>query len=186
MENSFIRMASLSDASSILEIYEPYILHTTSTFEYDPIPIDQFKHRMESIMNQFPWLVYEKDNKILGYAYCSPFHERAAFSWDCECSVYVDSNYHGIGIASSLYEKLFDLIQQQGYYNIYAIITETNKSSIQFHQKFGFQLDGIHKNVGYKFGTWLGVALLSKAIGDFGQIPSPVKSIHDLLEGYSS
>ncbi len=180
MNDSNIRMATLEDAFRILEIYEPYILNTAVTFEYDPVPINVFQKRMESIMKQFPWLVYEVEGVIQGYAYCCPFHERAAFAWDCECSVYIDTKYQGNGIGSLLYKKLFQLVEAQGYYNIYALITTSNESSIRFHEKWGFQIDGNHKNCGYKFGEWHGLTFMSKQIRDLNTTPILVKSIHEI------
>lgn len=174
MDQPLIRMATLDDAIRLLEIYEPYILNTAVTFEYETVPLNVFQNRMSKIMEQYPWLVYELNGVIVGYAYACPFHERAAFAWDCECSVYVDSTYHGIGIASALYSKLFELIKMQGFYNVYALITTSNVSSIRFHEKWGFKIDGNHERCGYKFGKWYGLTYMSKAIGDYNVPPKKI------------
>ena len=41
-------------------------------------------------MEKYPYLVAEEDGKIVGYAYVSPFKERAAYDWSVETSIYVD------------------------------------------------------------------------------------------------
>ncbi|HKL80066.1 MAG TPA: GNAT family N-acetyltransferase, partial [Mobilitalea sp.] len=113
MSGPVVRMATLADAPLILAIYEPYVVRTAITFEYELVTVEAFQTRMNTVMQQFPWLVYEMEGELLGYAYCNRFKERAAFDWDCECSVYIDENAHRQGIATALYTKLFELVKQQ-------------------------------------------------------------------------
>jgi phosphinothricin acetyltransferase len=174
-------MATLEDAPAILSIYVPYILNTSITFEYEPITVEVFQKRMETVQKQFPWLVCELEGKVVGYAYCSRFKERAAFDWDCECSVYVEEKQHRKGIATALYEKLFELVKEQGYYNIYALINASVKSSIELHQKWGFTEVGIYEKTGYKLGQWWDLMVLVKRIHSFEDTPVKPKSIHDIL-----
>jgi phosphinothricin acetyltransferase len=181
MSDAVIRMATLKDAEAILKIYEPYILETAITFEYDPVPVEVFRKRMEGVLSQFPWLVYEKDGVILGYAYCARFKERAAFNWDCECSVYIDQKAHRQGIATALYNRLFELVKQQGYYTIYALITYHHESSMELHKKFGFTEVGVYPKTGYKFGQWWDLLVMEKRIHEPDLSPIPPKSIHEIL-----
>lgn len=182
MSKNIIRMATLEDAAAIQAIYEPYILNTAITFEYQPIPLEAFRKRMQTVMEYFPWLVCECDKKIVGYAYCSRFKERAAFGWDCECSVYIDEQYHRRGIATELYNKLFDLIKEQGFYNIYALINASHTSSISLHEKFGFTKEGLYRKTGYKMEQWWDLLILVKRLRPFtGQVQN-TKSIHQIMQ----
>ena len=181
-----IRMATLKDAPAILEIYEPYIRNTSITFEYDPVPVEIFQKRMDSVMQHFPWLVYECNGRIIGYAYCSRFKERAAFDWDCECSVYIAETEHRRGIASKLYQVLLDLVQKQGYYTIYALITNSHSSSVAFHTKFGFEKVAVYEKTGYKFDQWWDLLVMQKRIHSFEDSPQRPISIHELLLTVSS
>ena len=61
-----IRIAEEADVPAILEIYAPYILTTTATFEYTVPSPAEFLERFRGITRQFPWLVWEEDGKILG------------------------------------------------------------------------------------------------------------------------
>ena len=74
-----LRDAVLRDVPAILEIYRPYILQTAITFEYDVPTLAQFEDRFRAITREFPWLVWEEDGEILGYAYGSRAFERAAY-----------------------------------------------------------------------------------------------------------
>jgi phosphinothricin acetyltransferase len=180
MSESNIRLATLEDAVAILSIYEPYILNTAITFEYETISVEVFQKRMEAVQKQFPWLVYEEEGKVVGYAYCSRFKERAAFDWDCECSVYIDEKAHRRGIATELYTKLFELVEKQGYYNIYALITFSHESSVSLHKKFGFTEVGVYQKTGYKMEKWWDLLVMEKRIHSFADIPIKPISIDEI------
>ena len=76
-----VRMATEQDIPQILEIYAPYILNTAVSFEYTVPSLDIFSQRFFSVTVQFPWLVWEENGQVLGYAYGSAPFERAAFQW---------------------------------------------------------------------------------------------------------
>lgn len=175
-----IRMATLQDAARILEIYNPYILNTCITFEHDPLTLPDFVKRMEDIIEIYPYIVYEVDGYIVGYAYTSCFNPRQAYAWDCSSSVYVDESYQDHGIGSTLYRTLFALCRSLGYRNIYAIVTKPNPISLAFHKSLGYKLEGEFDKAGFKFGQWLGISWLCKKIGDFSGPPKPIKKISEI------
>lgn len=180
MSEFMIRMAMLSDAEAILAIYNPYVRETAITFEFDPVPLDIFKERMKKVQAQFPWLVCEQEGRVVGYAYCSQYKERAAFAWDCECTVYLIEEAHRQGIATALYTKLFELVKEQGYYNVYALITFLNDSSVVLHRKFGFTEVGIYQKTGYKMGKWWDLLVMEKRLRTFEEIPKKPRSIQEI------
>ena len=94
MSDIRLRMATVQDAKEINQIYEKYILETPITFEYDPVPLDEFEERIRGILDKLPYLVCEIDGKIVGYAYVAPFKTRAAVGWDVEITVSLDETYH--------------------------------------------------------------------------------------------
>jgi len=75
-----IRTVVASDASSIPDIYEPYILNTTASFETEVPSIENFTQRILSTLEIWPWLVYESDGVVAGYAYASKHRERSAYN----------------------------------------------------------------------------------------------------------
>ena len=44
--------------------------------------------------------------EILGYAYAHRYHERAAFGWDAETTIYVRQDKKRAGLGKLLYEAL--------------------------------------------------------------------------------
>jgi Sortase and related acyltransferases len=166
-----VRMAKKEDIQEILGIYEPYILHTTITFEYEVPTLEEFEKRLEKIQEQYPWLVCEINGEIIGYAYASAFRARMAFSWGTELSVYTNEKYLGLHIGRILYEKLIQLLKEQGYYNVYALISIPNEKSIYLHKMLGFEEEGVQKKVGFKLGKWCDLVYLVKNINRYDEYP---------------
>lgn len=177
--------AQLEDAAQLAAIYNPYIQNTTITYEYEPLSTKAFQNRMKAIMKSYPFLVCIENQTILGYAYASVHMERAAFSWDCELSVYIKREQHGQGIATALCNELFYILKQLGYLKIYSLIDFPNPSSEALHRKLGFQQIGIYQNTGYKHHAWRSLLVLEKdLVKNLEQLhpqASPSKNWHDYL-----
>ncbi|MGH2647624.1 MAG: GNAT family N-acetyltransferase [Ginsengibacter sp.] len=171
-----IRLARPSDAAPVLAIYAPYILDTTFTFETEIPSIANFEHRIISYQENWPWLVYETEGVITGYAYATKHRERAAYQWCVESSVYVNTNYQQRGIAKALYTTLFKILQFQGCRNVYAGITLPNDKSVAFHKRFGFTWLADYKNIGYKLDKWNTVSWWELQLNDYNDNPAaPIK-----------
>ena len=159
-----IRIATGADVPAILEIYAPYVLTTTATFEYDVPTLEAFTERFETITAKFPWLVWEEDGEISGYAYASPPYTRAAYSWCAEPTVYLRPEARGKSIAAKLYAALEMILKKQGYQVLYALVTSENAASLRFHEKCGYQRRVTFPDCGFKSGRWLGVIWMEKRL----------------------
>ena len=109
-----IRLASPEDAAAVVSIYAPYVTDTSVTFEYDVPSVEEYRRRIEEIMQFFPFFLLEEDGVPVGYAYAHFFHPRKAYQWVCETTIYVERNHHKKGYASMLYGKLLDALKKQG------------------------------------------------------------------------
>ena len=69
IENVKIRIATPEDAENILAVYAPYVENTAITFEYKVPEISEFRQRIENTLKEYPYIVAEKNNHIIGYAY---------------------------------------------------------------------------------------------------------------------
>lgn len=166
-----IRIAEERDIPAILEIYGPYVLNTTITFEYDVPTREEFTRRFRDITRQFPWLVYEEDGEILGYAYASAPYARAAYAWCAEPSVYLKPEARGRGIGRKLYAALEQILDCQGYQVLYTLVTQENEASLRFHERCGYRVSVLFPNCGFKLGRWLGVIWMEKRLKSV-EIPS--------------
>lgn len=168
-----ICLATEQDAPALLEIYRPYIEETSITFETEVPTVREFTGRIRDTLTMFPYLVYEAEGEILGYAYAHTFHTRAAYDWTVESSVYVRRDLRHGGVGTALYQRLFEILRAQGIRNVCAVITVPNEPSMAFHEKLGFRVGGVLPNFGYKLGQWHGVSYLYLPLSTGTEAPQP-------------
>lgn len=152
-----IREVKLEDAKTICDIYNYYIDNTVITFEETHVNTDRMKKRIERTIKTYPWLVYEKDRKIIGYAYAIEWKKRSAYKYTVESSIYLDSNFIGRGYGEELYIELLNRLSNYDFHSIIACITIPNPASTRLHEKLGFKKVGEFIEVGYKHQQWLDV-----------------------------
>ena len=149
-----IRLATLNDARAILEIYCPYILESVISFEYEAPSLEEIQRRISEVQEKFPWIVFEDQGQILGYAYAGTFRTRVAYQWSVESAVYIRQGHHGKGIGKKLYGYLFQLLKDQGVANVIGGISLPNEASVKLHESLGFSKVAHLKDIGFKFGQW--------------------------------
>lgn len=161
-----LRLAKPEDCAGMLEIYEPFIKNSATSFESEVPGTEVFWERVRKVLRESPWMVCEWDGIIAGYAYASAHRSRAAYQWTRELSVYIHPDFRKKHIAQALYTAMIEVLKMQGYCNILAGITMPNEASLKFHQQFGFKPLGIYEKVGFKFGKWQDTHWLQLFIGD--------------------
>ncbi len=161
-----LRMAKLTDSAEILDIYKPYILSTTVTFEYDVPTVADFTERVKNISSKYPYVVCEDDGRLLGYCYGTRFMQRAAFGLDAELSVYLKESARGRGIGTALYGAVIEILEEMNIRNMYGLIAYPNEASVKLHEEYGFNMAGVLKKTGYKFGRWIDLMYFERHIGD--------------------
>ena len=175
-----IRQATPADLPRILEIYGPYVENTAISFEYTVPTLEAFTQRFLGITAHFPWLVWEEDGAVLGYAYGSLPFERVAYQWNASASIYLCSEACGKGIGKQLYAALEQLLQKQGYRKVYAVITTANEASVAFHRAVGYRHTATMPDCGYKFGSWYGTVWMEKDLNTWDTPPREPISIQAL------
>ena len=182
-ENKFpaiYRFATPADARGMLEIYAPYILDTSYTFETEVPTEKEFADRVDTYLRSWPWLVCEIDGSVAGYAYASKYRERTGYQWCAECSIYMHEQFRGKGLGRALYAKLFRILKYQGYRNLYAVINTPNDPSVAFHESCGFVFFAMYENVGWKLGKWKNVGWWRLVLNDFTDDPLPPVPLSNL------
>jgi phosphinothricin acetyltransferase len=149
-----IRLATTADAAPIAAIYAPFCTSSAITFEVAPLSDEAIAGRMRGLSDRFPWLVMEIDGTVAGYAYAAPHHERAAYRWAVNVSVYIHEQQRRSGVGRALYSALFDVLRLQGYIHAIAGITLPNDPSVKLHESLGFKLVGVYPQGGFKLGAW--------------------------------
>jgi len=153
-----IRIATQNDANAICAIYNYYIKNTCITFEENSITISEMKYRIKSISKEFPWLIYEENDLILGYAYATHWKTRSSYKYSAEVTIYLNKDAKNNHIGTKLYTALLTTLKEKNYRVLIAGIALPNAISIALHEKLGFKKVAHFKNIGYKFNHWIDVA----------------------------
>lgn len=156
-----IRPAHEADLRGIAEIYNEAILNTTATFDTEVKSLENRSQWFTERDENFPILVVEQEHKIIAYAALNKWSERKAYDVTAEISLYVHKDHRGQGIGKKLISKIVELAKENGSLNsLIARITEGNEQSIYLHKQNGFELMGVMKQAGMKFGKLHDVTLM--------------------------
>ena len=167
-----LRLATVSDAEAMLNIYSPFILNSGITQEVELPSLEDFGKRVVFNLMERPWLVCEIEGEVAGYAYAGKHRERSGYQWCTEPSVYISEKYQRLRVALALYSALFDILKIQGYVNAYAVITLPNEKSVAFHENFGFSYLTTYRKIGYKLNEWHDVGWWELQINPHEPIPT--------------
>jgi phosphinothricin acetyltransferase len=167
-----IRLATEGDAAGVQAIYAPEVVETVISFELEPPSVAEMGRRIRETLPTYPWLVFEEEGRVLGYAYASAHASRAAYRWSVDLAVYIGRGARRRGVGRALYASLIRVLARQGYYNAYGGITLPNPGSVALHEAMGFEPVGVYRAVGWKFGAWRDVGWWALALATRPPVPA--------------
>ena len=159
-----LRAASAEDAARLREIYTPYVETTAISFETEVPTVAKMAERIERFSQAYPYLVAERDGRVVGYAYGSQHRARASYRFSCDVTIYVDPTVHRSGLGRVLYGALLPDLAARGYHAAFSGITLPNAASVGLHETMGFTKVGIYREVGFKFDRWHDVGWWQKIL----------------------
>jgi phosphinothricin acetyltransferase len=166
MPEIMIRLACPDDAEAMADIYRPYVLTGTETFETVPPPASAFAEKIAHCAAKgWPFLVACGADEVLGYAYATQFRDRDAYRYACENSIYVKGGQLGRGIGRQLLGALIDAAEASGFRQMIAVISGIGPASPALHAAHGFTDAGRMQSVGRKLGRWLDTRYMQRALG---------------------
>lgn len=160
-----IREARGDDAQDIAAIYSHHVLHGTASFDTISPDVDGWQTKLAEIdAREWPFLVVERDERVIGYAYATQFRDRPAYAETCENSVYISPDDLGHGIGTALLTALVDRSALVGFRQMIAVIGGGEPASIALHEKLDFVHAGRLRAVGRKFERLLDTVYMQKAL----------------------
>ena len=168
-----IRPSREDDVAAITAIYAQQVLGGTGTFEIDAPPqAEMVMRRADVLAKGLPYLVAQTDQQVVGFAYCNWFKPRSAYRFSAEDSIYLLPQAQGTGLGRALLAELAVRAEAAGIRKLIAVIGDSrNAGSIGVHRSLGFTEVGVLKSCGWKFGQWLDVVLMERALGPGDQAP---------------
>lgn len=154
---SNIRNVRTTDACDITLIYNHYVATSTATFDTEAVDSNHFAQLIEAIADKYPFLIYEEDDLVKGFAYAHRWKSKSGYDITAEVTEYVAPGFINHGIGSALMEVLIEQCRVHCIRNLIACVTSDNIDSIRFHERFGFTTRSFFPNVGIKFGKEISI-----------------------------
>ena len=162
-----IRPSCDDDVAAITAIYGHHVLHGVASFEeVPPSEAEMARRRAEIVGRGFPYVVGERDGKIVGYCYTGPYRTRVGYRFSVEDSIYIDPSEVGRGIGRALLAQVIERSTELGYRQMIAVIGGSETlPSIRLHAALGFTHIGLFPGIGFKFGRWIDSVYMQRALG---------------------
>ncbi|MFH1513072.1 MAG: N-acetyltransferase family protein [Bacillota bacterium] len=169
-----IRIATTADARFVHDVYGYYVDQTNATFTTENPPVEEYAHKIEKTLEMYPFLILETDDVPRGFAYASQIRPHEAYRWTAEGTVYLAPDApRRMGLGQLIYQKLLDILREQGIQTVFGVITATNEASIRMHFSMGFEKVGHFGRMGNKHGEWLDMVWMQKTLNDLSEQPEP-------------
>jgi phosphinothricin acetyltransferase len=159
-----IRQASAADAEAISDIYNREVVEGVATLDLVPRTVAEQERWIQDRSGGLAVLVAETDGVVLGFASLSFYRDRPGYRTSVEDSIYIAPGHQGSGVGHNLLGRLIETAELHGFHAIFARIVGAGEASVALHQRHGFELVGIEREVGRKFGRWHDVALLQRLL----------------------
>jgi len=160
-----VRHVERRDAEALRAIYNLEVLESTVTFDIVPRSLEQQLAWIDEHRGGHPAIVaVNGENGVAGFASLSPYRPRPAYASTVENSIYVRRDLQSRGVGRRLLEELLSVGTAHGFHAVIGRIVGGHEASIALHAACGFELVGVEKEVGRKFGKWLDVVVMQRIL----------------------
>ena len=157
-----IRHAGAADMPAIVGIYNWAINQTFATIDSEPLSSEEAAAWWDAHAGKTVTLVAAEDDVIAGWARLLPWRLRGYEV--VEDLVYVDPVYQRRGVGRQLLTRLIEEAGSTGCRTMVASVAADNRSGLRLHESLGFEPVGTIKNAAYKFGRWMDITLVQRAL----------------------
>jgi L-amino acid N-acyltransferase len=170
-----VRLARPDDAEAIRAIYNLEVTSSTVTFDLVPRSVEAQEAWLAARSGAHAAVVALEGGEVVGFGSLSPYRDRPAYATTVEDSVYVRRDRQGAGVGKVLLGELVELATAHGFHAVMARIVGGHEASIALHRAQGFDVVGIEREVGRKFGRWLDVVVMQRLLAE----PAPPGAARD-------
>ena len=170
-----IRRATEADVPAILDLYNDAILHTTATWDHDPVDLAD-RRRWLRAHNTDPnvTLVAEVDGAVVGFAGYGEFRGKLGWAATVEHSVYLSPAAQGRGLGRRLLTDLISAARDRHVHVMVGVLSADNEVSLRLHRSLGFAEVARMPEVGSKFGRWLDAVMVQLVLDERARPADPV------------
>ena len=166
-----VRTFTEKDLQAIVSIYNQHIADGNINFEIYPYSLDKMKSIVSQFNSRETILVAEKKEKVIGWGIIKRYSDRPGYRVCCETSIYFGFAEIGKGYGRILLQQLLEKVRELNYHHVVAKILACNQKSIKFHEKFGFEIVGTQKEIGFTQGKWQDIVIMQLIFPDIPAFP---------------
>jgi len=159
-----IRLACAADAEAVRAIRNDAIEHSASIWTTELVQPAAGQAWLAEHLERGSCYVAETGGQVAGYACWSPWRPKDGYRHTVEDSVYLAAGHQGRGLGTALLKSLIGAATESGAHVMMACIEAGNAPSVALHERLGFELVGTAREVGTKFGRWLDLTIMSRAL----------------------
>ena len=159
-----VRLARATDAEAIRTMYNLEVTESTVTFDLVPRTVADQEAWLAEHEGVHPAVVAEAEGEVVAFGSLGPYRSRPAYATTVEDSVYVRRDRRGAGYGRAVLGELVRLGTVHGFHAVMGRIVGGHEASIGLHAACGFDLVGVEREVGRKFGRWLDVVVMQRLL----------------------
>lgn len=156
-----IRRAKAADASEVARIYNAHVDAGGVTFDTVHWQVEPTTALLATEPPDV-WLVGQVSEQLHGWASVRRFSNRFGYRFSCESAIYLDPIALGTGLASALQQQIEQHCLDSGLHHAVARIVTSNRRSIAFHERFGYETVGVQREIGRLNDQWVDVTIMQK------------------------
>ncbi|MCH1642755.1 arsinothricin resistance N-acetyltransferase ArsN1 [Paenibacillus timonensis] len=158
------RKALIEDIEQILDIYNQGIEDRIATLEVETKSLSYMENWFREHQGRHTVLVAEKDGKVVGWSSLNRYSQRCAYDGVADLSIYVDREYRGQGIGSSLLPALESEAKANDFYKIVIFTFPFNESGQGLYRKVGYREVGVFEKQGLLDDKFIDVMIMEKLL----------------------
>lgn len=160
-----IRDATEGDFAEITAIYNEILLNSTAIYRDESTTVEERIAWWQGRRRQsYPTLVACDEGCVVGFSSFGDFRAAPGYRYTVEHTVHVHDLWRGRGVGSGLVKALVPRAAAVGKHVMIGGIDAENAASLRFHERLGFERVARFKEVGFKFGRYLDLIFVQRAI----------------------
>jgi len=158
------RVADITDAEAVMEIYNEHISVGNSTMDQQPKSLREIEVWFKGFWERELIVLLEEADYVLGWGIIKRYSDREGYAKACETAIYLRANERRKGYGTLIKKWIIEKCRELGYHHLVAKIFSSNTASIEYNKKLGYELVGTQKEIGYVKGQWQNVTIMQLII----------------------
>ena len=158
------RIADITDAETVREIYNEHINAGYSTMDQKPKTLPEIEDWFKEFRQRELIVMLEDENQVLGWGIIKRYSDREGYDKACETAIYLRSSETRKGYGTLMKKWIIEKCRELEYHHLVAKIFSSNIASLEYNKNLGYEIVGKQKEIGFVNGQWLDVTIMQLLI----------------------